>query len=301
MKKQLIVTLAFLIVSVSVLGMASYAWYSNNTVAKATGMAVSVVMPINVMASLDAPESVTSLEGFTTYFEFGSSDTLDGQLQISEYDMLVPVTCSDGMNFAYLPFRYVGADGCPKAGTTLSDYQIIPETVHVGYFIDIPLHITTTTPLDLKLYVKYINISDPMGDNAITGAVRCAVITKNEGSYRKVFIAKDSSASPLVSGDGLTTYYPMICDGTNISYASSDTASFESEYYVLHPEINNPYVPTAENSFLLRASETVGNVTTYYTTEVRLRLWVEGTDRSAVFSNAGAYFTVSVVLAVEEN
>lgn len=299
MKKQLIVSLIFLIISVSVLGVASYAWYSNNIVVGASGMAVSVIMPINVMASLDAPASVTSLEGFSTYFEFGSAESTEsGPPVISEYDMLVPVTSSDGINFLYLPFRNVGQDGCPKAGTALIDYKAIPETSNIGYFIDIPLFITTTTPLDLDLYVKYININDPTGENTVTGAVRCAVISKESGAYRKLIIAKDTAAAPLVSADKVT-YYPMIYDGTNRYYALSDTAAYESEYYIPNPELS-PYVPSVTNKFSLRACETTGGVTTYYTTEVHLRFWVEGTDMSAVFSNAGAYFTISVVLAVDE-
>jgi hypothetical protein len=299
MKKQLIVSLIFLLISVSVLGVASYAWYSNNVVAGASGMAVSVIMPINVMASLDAPGSVTSLEGFNTFFEFGSSETLGEQLQISEYDMLVPVTSSDGIHFLYLPFRNVGQDGCPKAGTALTDYKSIPEGSNIGYFIDIPLFITTTTPLNLDLYVKHININDPTGANTVTGAVRCAVLSKESGVYRKLIIAKDTSAAPLVSGDGQTTYYPMISDGTNCYYALSDTAVYESQYYDENPG-SSPFVPSVSNRFSLKAPETSGGVTTYYTTEVHLRFWVEGTDMSAVFSNAGAYFTISVVLAAVE-
>lgn len=50
MRRQLIVTLIFPIISLCVLGTASYAWYSNNTVTQASGISLSVVFPIYIVA-----------------------------------------------------------------------------------------------------------------------------------------------------------------------------------------------------------------------------------------------------------
>ncbi len=298
MKKQLIVTIIFLFVSVSALGAASYAWFSSSETAAATGININLEMPVNVMASLDAKADVTSLEGFGTSFGFGSSQIVDGEERISEYDMLVPVTSADGIHFAYLPFRHVRSDGCPKSDTELSDYQLIADSSNIGYFIDIPLYITTTNNYEVNLYVKSVNIGGPVGAETISGAVRCAVIKKLSGTYSRVIYAKDSGASPLVSGGD--AHYPLLSDGTSLSYMLFDTEGYESDYYAEYPEEQNPYVPSATNSVPLRACEMVGETVTYHTTEVHVRIWVEGTDKSAVFSNAGAYFTVSVAFAVDE-
>ncbi|MDD4125073.1 MAG: hypothetical protein PHW77_05035 [Eubacteriales bacterium] len=299
MKKQLILTVIFLLISISVLGVASYAWFSANDKVTASGMQVSVDVPINVMASLDAPASVTSLEGFASSFSFGTLQTEDDELHISEYDMLVPVTSADGIHFAYLPFRYVASNGCPKVGTTLSDYQLIGTASNIGYYIDISLYLTTTNYYNLNLYVKSINISDPTGNNTITGAVRCAVLKKVSDSYDCIVYAKDSAAAPLASADDI--YYPLISDGAVLSESISDTPGYESEYYISHPLEDNPYIPSESNTITVRACEKVGGIITYYTTEVRLRIWVEGTDSSAVFANAGSYFAVSVEIAVNED
>jgi hypothetical protein len=298
-RKQLTVTLVFLLVSLCVLGTASYAWYSNNKITTASGMSLSVVFPIYIVASLEKAESVTSLEGFHMYFEFGSAELEGENPLINEYDMLAPVTSSDGMNFLYLPFRCVGNDGCPKEGTTVDDYLTIPESASRGYFIDIPMYVITTTPFDLQVYINNIDIFSPIGGSGITGAVRCAVLVKENGVYRSLIVAKDREATPLVGQDG-KAYYPMIADGVTAKYADSDEAAYESEYYMDNPEVLNPYLPENANTFTLRRSEKVGGVTTYYTTEVHLRVWIEGSDRNAVFQNAGEYFSVAISMHVVE-
>ncbi len=307
MKKQLIVTLSFLIVSLSVLGVASYAWYSNNTVVSASGMSVSVVMPINIMASTDpdTPAAITSLAGFGTNFSFGSATTEDGVTTITEYDMLIPVSSSDGIYFAYLPFRYVDEGGYPKEGAQLENYRIIREPQNSGYFIDIPLYLTTTTARDLEVYVSQINLSGYEGEGMITGAVRCAVIVREEGGYRGVLAAKSKNAESLVSPyDGeLHPLLPVIDESgdlTGFSYADRDTALWESAYYAENTGEDNPYIPSQTNKISLKSCESVDGVTTYYTTEARIRIWLEGTDKSAVKESEGKYFALSVVLAVNE-
>ncbi len=309
MKKQLIVTLSFLIVSVSVLGVASYAWYSNNTVVSASGMNVSVVMPINIMASTDpdTPAAITSLAGFGTNFSFGSTTTEDGITTIIEYDMLIPVSSSDGRCFAYLPFRYVDEGGYPREGTQLENYQIIREPQNAGYFIDIPLYLTTTTARDLEVYVSQINLSGYTGEGMITGAVRCAVIVREEGEegYREVIAARSVNAAPLLSPhDGVLRPLLPVMDAsgelTGFSYSADDTALWESAYYAEHTDEDNPYALSQNNKIPLKSSGSTGGVITYYTTEARIRIWLEGTDESAVKESEGKYFALSVVFAVNE-
>jgi hypothetical protein len=193
----------------------------------------------------------------------------------------------------------VGNDGCPKEGTTVDDYLTIPESASRGYFIDIPMYVITTTPFDLQVYINNIDIFSPIGGSGITGAVRCAVLVKENGVYRSLIVAKDREATPLVGQDG-KAYYPMIADGVTAKYADSDEAAYESEYYMDNPEVLNPYLPENANTFTLRRSEKVGGVTTYYTTEVHLRVWIEGSDRNAVFQNAGEYFSVAISMHVVE-
>lgn len=304
MRKQIITTLIFLIISLSVLGMASYAWFSNNTVVAASGMTVSVELPINIMASLnppaatanpDDPLTVTTLDGYRNYFQFGSITDSGGTGQINEFDMLVPVSSADGINFLYLPFRFVNEDGCPKNDVTVSDYQLVPQDINKGYIIDIPLYLLTTTPLDLNVYVSFIDIS-PAGVEIdrpeIAGAVRATVLIKENGVYRSLVIAKDSKAQALVSNTyPAKTYYPMRYNGMTAVEATDDSAVYESSAYA-------PSVPEG-NSFTLRSSAMADGIATYYVTEIRLRIWVEGSDAAAIFNNAGAYFTVSMALAVD--
>lgn len=290
MKKQLITAALFLIISLVALGTVSYAWFSRNEKVEATGMSISVKAPINVMASLDASESVTSLSGFQSFFTFGSMTGEGENTTVSEYDMLVPVTSANGIYFAYLPFRHVAADGCPKEGTKLSDYQILNRYSNSGYFIDIPLYLTTTNFFDLEVYVKSINIFDPLGNNTITGAVRCAVLKKDGDSYSTMIYAKDSGAEPLVRD--VITFYPLLCDGTNLVEQSVDNGVPETS------DDEDEYILDEKNSLMVKKCKKVNDIVTYYTTEIRIRVWVEGTDKSAIHSNAGAYFAVSVELAV---
>lgn len=304
MRKQVVVTLLFLIVSLSVLGMASFAWFSSNRAVTAGGMTISVQMPINIMASLippptpenpGAPMTVTSLEGFKNTFQFGSMSVSDGNVLLAEYDMLVPVSSADGINFLYLPFRYIDSNGTPKSDVTPSNYTLVPEGSNIGYYIDIPLYLLTTTPLDLEVYVSHLDIGAPdidSGGVSITGAVRAAVVLKEGDTYRSLVVAKDSGAVPLTRTLPFEkTYYPMFYDGYSAVEMSEDKAVYESI----------AYPPTEQNSFTLSKSEIVDGVPTYYISELHIRIWVEGSDASAVLNNAGAYFTVSMALAVNEN
>lgn len=303
MKRQIAITLIFLIISIAALGMASYAWFSNNRSVTAGGMVVSVEMPINIMASLTPPPDtenpgepsfVTSLDGYQNSFQFGEITGESGSEQILEYDMLVPVTSADGIHFFYLPFRYVGENGCPKSSVTLDDYRYLTDISSVGYYIDIPLYVLTTTPLDLNVYVSYLNIfSAGFGDDIpeISGAVRASVLVREEDGYRSLIVARDTDAEPLT--DGTKTYYPLAYDSTSGGAAeqTADAATTESA----------EYAPSAENSFTLAASESVEAIPRYYVTELRVRIWVEGSDAAAVYNNAGAYFSVSLALAVDES
>ena len=299
MRKQLLSTIIFLLLSVLVLGMASYAWVANNARSTAGGMSVSVDMPINIMASLDAPAVVQSVTGFKTNFEFGSTVTDESGTLINVMDVLVPVTSTDGKNLLYLPFRYVDPNGCPRSDVTEAAYILVPNNLNSGYYIDIPMYLVTTTMSDTDVFISSIQITAPSGvDSAISGAVRCAVLLHESGGVRSLITAKDSTAHPL--SNGTTTFYP-VGYSNGVVFQLQDFASWESSYYLDNPEETNPYQPTPTNRFTLRASERVGEQTNYYTTKIQIRIWVEGTDISAVASNAGAYFAVSLSLAVVNN
>lgn len=287
MKKQLILTISFLLACLLVLGMASYAWFSNNTEVAASGMQISVELPINIMASLTKPHrsdgSVKSLDGYKNLFDFGEAGE-DG-----EYDMLVPVSSADGINFLYLPFRYVGENGCPDPRVTNGDYMPIPEGRNLGYYMDIPMYLLTTTPLDLTVYVSGVEISGPSGEEPVFTAVRCAVLVKEDVGYKSLILAKDAGALPL--NDGERDYLPLRADGTE---AETDIAQTDGAYTY--------FPPPSSNAFTLRSSEPDGDEgPTYHNAEIRIRVWVEGTDNAAQYENAGKYFTVKLTLSVYES
>ena len=278
--------------------MASYAWVSNNTKTTAGGMTVSVDMPINIMASLDAPPVVNSVAGFKTHFEFGSTIADESGTIVDVLDVLVPVTSTDGRHIYYLPFRYVDSNGCPRSDVTETNYVLVPDNMSGGYYIDIPLYLLTTTMQDVDVFVSSIEITAPSDvDSAISGAVRCSVLLYEGDTLRSLVVAKDQDALPL--SNGTSTLYPVGYNGSAV-FQTQDFASWETSYYLDNPGEINPYTPTTNNKFSLRASEVIDEQTNYYTTKIQIRIWVEGTDISAVAGNAGAYFAVSVSLPVVE-
>ncbi|MFA6730235.1 MAG: hypothetical protein WCR95_04490 [Eubacteriales bacterium] len=296
MRKKLIPTLVFLLISAFVLATASYAWFRRNISVEAGSAKVTVDLPVNIMASTEGGGVVHSVTGFTNHFAFGSVLTNgDGEV-IEEFDMLVPVTSADGQSFLYLPFRYIDSNGCPKSDTPESAYIYVAENIASGYYINIPLYVVTTVPRDINVYVKSIEISAPSvsGDgagSAITGAVRCAVVIDEDGESRTIMVAKDSTAAAL--SDGQNVYYPVGYDGGAV-FKTSDPAVWESSYYASHTELENPYEPGESNIFTLKKADRDGDINNYYPTKLNIRVWVEGTDVSALSDNAGAYFSVSL-------
>ncbi len=305
MKKQLIITLAFLVVSVLVLTTATYAWYTNNTSVTADSMTVSFDVPVNIMASLNAPKVVTSVEGFTNSFTFGSKEVEGEVVKITENEMLVPVSGRDGINFLYLPLKHIDPNGYPKAGVSESDYILIPPLLSGGYYMDISIYIINTSPHETEVFVSKIDIYDPTheGDNsdgAISGAIRTAITHSSEEQERTLIVAKDTEAQPLY--DGNTHYYPIGYDTQGVVFYDNDDAVFETGYYLAPDyEGDNPYVPKEDNTITLRAAEVIDGRPTYYSERINIRIWVEGSDDSAVFSNAGAYFAVAVSIDVVES
>lgn len=268
MKKQtrkIIASLVMLILSVAMLGSATYAWFAMNASVGVGGMSVTAGTPTNLLIAT----SENGTYGYEATFE---AHTGSGKL--------LPVSTADPTDtskfFALVSSASLSTNG-GAAGS--GEYQVASTPLVIGsdidgYYIDYPIFLKTSAgSKNAMVYLSNVVITDKNNTN-LSKAVRIALYEfADDGTlimdYNTICGIDPNDASPgvnaIISVNGDTKATPTLAGAGTYEYSGERAIEVTSS-------------PKA----------------------LTLRVWIEGQDSDCANANAGANLSISVTFSAYE-
>ena len=278
--KKIVAAFAMFALSASMLGTATYAWFTMNKEVTVTGMEVKTKVGDNLLIAQDELNS--------------TAKKADGLFKTSDVDvmhaLLEPVSTTNGVNYWYTDTFNVGG-----SGDALSD-------VYTAYNEDTAL----TKDLGGRTTFK-TNYDDAFQTNyGITGTITTANVAygyidyvfqikaNNTTNSAKDIVVKDISLTSgkandtdtlhafrvAIFAEDITSATPTAGTGTLKTILSSETATTGAYYFTDGMAISTNGAPTAVSNY--NSSATIGSATASTTSyfKVVVRLWLEGEDEN---------------------
>ena len=311
--KKIVASVSMLALSASMLGAATYAWFTMSREVEVNNIQLTATTPEDIQISLgtisghNADTSLAKNTGYLTASEgkatvptndFDWSNTAD----ISHYysfGKLIPASSDTGASIFFTP----DANGTPSGAVGWN------ATNDDGYYIDIPVWFRTSSTaganLSVKAYVVDRNEITGFGDDTsgtATGkelyrAVRVAILTPagaaaaSGGNLLPVADGNASGITDPYAGTSVLDWYtatstsgttPAVAHGGAISAVASEAATYNAS-------------PTAYTAGTTVATVPAGTGRTYgNATQIIVRVWLEGEDPDCYNETAGQDWSISL-------
>ena len=281
--RKLIPAVAMLLVSASMLSTASYAWFSMNTSAAATGMKVEVAAPASILISKTNDEKT-----FGNSIEFTDTDYQDG----GAYNGITTLGHASSVNgtkmYAVSPedidingaietdakiYDVTANNAVDSETETLKNYTTVYGVTGAVAYVDYIMYLTTTGSEVMHVTLDAASASTGFSTTAtgstVIDALRFAVLVDD--------------AAPMTkpdSGDGVPI--GNVWQGTDNTKAAGTG--------VLNGTTTGQTATTAKFTGTIETPVALFDLTpstdTFKSTKVTIRVWLEGTDAACLNKNA---------------
>lgn len=234
-----------------------FAWYATNKTANVESSVGATAVGKNLYLSTTYSGDSSFVYDESTFDTYWST-----QADLTASNILLPVSTFDATNFYYT--TEIDENGAAiHDGTTYNFNYVSTSTSY--YYVAKKIYLCTSEPTNMNCCLRNISISQGSDDSSdIYRAVR---ISFTNGVNTKIFKADSATVLPAVSATAISNTDPALVSGGQ----SNSTFSFP-----------------------ILGSTTVDDVSTYYVTEVLVKIWVEGQHQDAKAAFAGTGFTISM-------
>ena len=254
--KKLIPALAMLLVSASVLGTSTYAWFSMNTVVSATGMEVRATTGDNLMIA----HGTTAATAKPGEDEFTTVDITTMRA------LLEPVSTIDGVSYFYTAVNNVQANGDAIADTYVAYDPSSTTAFNTNY--------STTGAVGFVDYAFFLKATN--ADTTTAKDVNMTALTLTYGGTTQTQKAFRVAVFVNDMGETGSTAATAPASGTLLSVLRDSSAG----YFTATNKAVDSTTTLAEVDSKIDDAVTIGTVaatkTNYY--KVVVRLWLEGED-----------------------
>lgn len=285
-KKTILLSALCVAVAILTLGYSAYGWMSMSREVRAIGQNISITVPENLMisTSLDGPWSDTVNVDMKSLVK---ALTANDEKKFTDSDSfyLLPASTYSGIDGTIWQTGNAKTDGSYADGAVFSAGNCIKWNASTssfeGHYIDVPLYFRTDGDVDPNLQIALAESAtsiEPAGENGnkIENAVRVAFLNSECN-------APSTGSEPLVLASKNST-------GLHGGVIKSVSGNTITEYTPKYLEFNEG----GKTSQLF-------SVTTGAVTQITVRIWVEGQDRSCIAMIGGQTFSVSLGFCVIEN
>lgn len=297
--KKIVAAFAMFALSASMLGTATYAWFTMNREVTVTGMEVHTHVGDNLLISPDTLASNT----------VNAESTFKSSMDVSLVEALLePVSTIDGANFYYTSTFNVGGDGNALDKTAYFDYSVTglgaaTNTTDYNNKFSENYAITKTlgTAEGYKDYVFQLKANNTDSNSKY---VNLTNITLTQGAINESASLQAFRTAVFVENLGTTPTAPTGGLGTLKTILSNESGTSGAHYFNNGQAVNS----TSSLSSVLQPNTAAslgtvaGGTTNYY--KVVVRLWLEGEDENcnnSVFNTLTDKWSLNLTIKLEDN
>lgn len=294
--KKIVAAFAMFALSASMLGTATYAWFTMNREVTVTGMEVRTMVGDNLLISSDTLASTS----------VNDDDTFKSSMDVSLVDaFLEPVSTINGDDFFYTSTYNVGGDGNALDKTAYIDYDTDGLANATGYANafnkNYGIASATGTAEAYKDYVFQLKANNT--DASATKYVNITNITLTQGAVSETASLQAFRTAVFVENLGDGTTDPAGTVGTLLTILSEEAAATGEDYFDDGKAVDS--VNSLDDVENLNTAAVIGTVgageTKYF--KVVVRIWLEGEDENcnnSVFNTLKDRWALNLTIKLED-